>query len=88
MTDQTKELLEQITQLKSRVLDTQDASVQAQSQAQAQIKELSDALQSIAQLLGLSPDESGNLSLEAIVNSVADSLKSEDAVESDPAFAE
>lgn len=72
MTDLTKDQAE-IQNLKSRILDTQDALHQTQQQAH----ELSGALTAIAQIVGILPDENGNVSLETIVEAVRGLIPSE-----------
>lgn len=72
MADANQTLIE----TKAKLLDAIEAN-QAMHQHNQQ---LSQALQSISQLLGLQPDETGNLELETIVAAVADLVPTDDAL--------
>ena len=72
--EQRQEL--QIQNLKSRILDTQDAL----TQAQAQTKELADVLTSIVQAIELPAPENGQVQLADIVSAVEAIVEERDSL--------
>ncbi|EQA7786711.1 hypothetical protein ACX818_001297 [Acinetobacter baumannii] len=63
MTDLNQSLLE----TKAKLLD----AIEANQNVAMHNQQLSGALQRIAEILGLTPDETGNLELDAIIQAVA-----------------
>ena len=72
--EQRQEL--QIQNLKSRILDTQDALTQAQGQT----KELADVLTSIVQAIELPASENGQVQLADIVSAVEAIVEERDSL--------
>lgn len=79
-TQLTAEQLEtQVKDLKSRILDTQDALHQAQEQS----KELIGVLSALAEAMQLTADENGQVHLADLVKAVTEMAKGNTAVEGD-----
>lgn len=72
--EQRQEL--QIQNLKSRILDTQDAL----TQAQAQTKELADTLTDIVQVIELPATENGQVNLADIVATIGAIVEERDSL--------
>ncbi|AWY10279.1 tail fiber chaperone [Acinetobacter phage vB_AbaM_Konradin] len=76
MTDVNQTLLE----TKAKLLD----AIEANQALHQHNQQLSQTLQSIAQILGLQPDETGNLELDTIVQAVAGLAVGDEEAKAEP----